>query len=198
MVNLIPLLSRYKKIKDFESDVAVFRTNTPHRAPFAYLHILFKPAPEELQRVRCSQLRIPPSLADFYSHHNGAELFGGTIRIFGFLSDHYLLNRRDWRNLPPFNILDLNEQHRDELGSRNLIAFADYKVDGSLVCVERDSGRIECLVEENFRKVRQTWPDFDNWIQEEVSRLSLHFDELGHCSVEHNKLLPGSDPKTTT
>jgi hypothetical protein len=191
-VDLNSLLGRYKNIKDFGSAVAIFRTNTPHRAPFAYLHILYKPASPELQAVRCRQLRIPQQLAEFYAHHNGADMFGGTISIFGFRPDHYLLNRRDWKNLPPLDIVEINEEYKGELDARNLVCFAYYDVDGSHVCAERDSGQIKCFVGKSFGKERRSWPNLDEWIRGEIDRLSLCFDELGRQLVEDEQLLPNT------
>jgi hypothetical protein len=185
------LHSRFETVGDFESSVAYFFTHVPFVAPKAYLNILYKPAPVEVQTIRCNQLGITGQLREFYSRFNGALFFSGAIRIFGFRHDKYLLERSDWKTLPPINISEINERNQPLLDEMRLVCFADYDLDCSSVYLNRDTGAVACYEGRRLESVRSTWASFQDWLQMEFARVSICFDRSGHLLVDEESLLPG-------
>jgi hypothetical protein len=189
------LLAKYKPIDDRELDNIVYKTRVPAVAPMAYLNVLFKPAEGTLRNRRVKQLGIPNSLVSFYERFNGASLLSGSINIFGFVPDNYVLDRANWfEKRLPLNILEINK----EFGAsrRNCVFFADYGYDRSLVCIEKQTQIITCFVGEDFRRVRQTWDSFNVWLEGEINRLSFCFDENGNRLVPEEQILPGTESQT--
>ncbi len=193
-VNLNSLLSRFKNIEDFESKTAFYKTRIPWAAPFAYLNILYKPVTEELRHKRVNELSIPKSLADFYRSYNGANLFADFLRISGFRPDSYVLDRKNWQDIPAYDIRDIEERHAEQLREMNLVCFADYSFDGSYVCIDRSDEKIVCFKGKNFTTTRLTWASFEQWISSEIARIAFYFDQQGKRLVAEDKLLPGEEP----
>jgi hypothetical protein len=182
------LLTRFRAIKDKDFDHISYRTNVPSVAPMAYLNVIFQPPPRELLSQRVAQLTIPSTLASFYAEYNGAALFSGAINIFGLLPDKYLLDRRNWfEKRLPLNIVDVQAEHAHRLDELNMLCFADYGYDRSLVCIERNSQRVYCFVGEAFDAVRATWLNLDEWLETEIERIAMLFDESGILRVSDEK-----------
>ncbi len=191
-VDLLRLLAKFKAINDCEFETITYKTHVPSVAPQAYLNVIFKPAPQALREARVRQLRMPGALAEFYAAYNGAGLFVATIRIFGLLPDTYRIERTDWfRKRIPHDILDVHRECSRHLEVRDQLCFADYSYDKSAVCIERGSGQITCYFGEDFARIRQTWPSFEEWITSEIARLSFCHDERGNRLVAEELLLPG-------
>ena len=194
-VDLLQLLAKFKEINDSEFETIIYKTHVPSVAPQAYLNVIFRPAPQALREARVRQLRMPQALAEFYAAHNGAGLLSGTIRIFGILPDTYQIQRTDWfRKRIPHDILDVYREYSRHLEVRDQVCFADYSYDKSAVCIGRGSGQITCYFDEDFARIRQTWPSFEEWITSEIARLSFCFDEQGNRLVAEELLLPGLEP----
>ena len=191
-VDLLRLLAKYKEINDCEFETIIYKTHVPSVAPQAYLNVIYKPARQAVWEARVRQLRMPGALAEFYAAHNGADLLSGTIRIFGLLPDTYRIERTDWfRKGLPLDILDVYREHSHHLEAHDEVYFAGYSFDRSAVCIGRGSGRITCYFGEDFTRIRQTWPSFEEWITSEIARLSFCFDERGNRLVAEELLLPG-------
>jgi hypothetical protein len=189
------LLAKYQPNDDRELERIVYKTRVPSVAPMAYLNVLFKPAEKELRERRVKQLGIPDSLTSFYEHYNGASLLSGSINIFGFVPDRYVLNRANWfEKRIPHNILEINKALEADRG--DWIFYADYGYDRSLVCIEKETQIITCFVGEDLRRVRQTWASFNAWLEGEISRLSFYFDENGNRLVPEEQTLPGTESRT--
>jgi hypothetical protein len=192
MIDLRSLLAKFKKVGDRETTDAFYLTNVPWVARDAYLHIIYKAAPAEVRAFVDRQLNFPSSLGEFYVRWNGARLFlPRVLAIYGCLPEHYLLDRKNPFKSLPFNVLEVNREVGRGLRQRNLIAIGSYSFDESLVCMERDSEEIQCFFGEDFTRQRKSWPSLDDWITQEIIRLSLFFDEEGRLLVDEEQLLPG-------
>lgn len=193
-VHLIQLIAGFESNEDVETSHAFFRTKVPTVAPEAYLHTIYKAAPPELVSEVSEELRLPGSVVDFYRCWNGAHLFVNALSIFGCVASGTPLNRSDRFKLPPFDVLEINRELKAKLSRANLIAIASYSYDGSLVCVERQAGDVVCYVGEALPKERTRWRSIDDWLPQEIQRISFLFDERGSRLVEKEKILPGIEP----
>src|SRR5688572_23471887 len=107
--DILSLFARFKSLNNRDFERVLYRTHTPHRAPLAYHTTLFKPVSDELRARRATEAGLPPSLRDFYGQCNGAVLFGGAVRLYGWRPDEYVLNRAEWFSEPwPIDLVEIN------------------------------------------------------------------------------------------
>ena len=135
---------------------------------------------------------MPDWLIDFFHYQNGANLFGGAVYIYGVVPPGRLLNRSDPFSLPPFSIEQANSAgyHRRD-SDPDRIWIGGYGFDGSQVCLDRRDGDIKLLPRHSERVVA-SWGNFESWITDEISRLSLLFDRNGKRFVDDSMTLPPS------
>ena len=193
-VDLLAALGKFRNISDRETDHAYFKTKVPSVAPEAYLNIVYKPAASDIRAELEKELQLPSALAEFYQQWNGAHLFLPGFSIYGCIPRNYLICRTDPSRLLPFNLRELNRECGSQAAKRNLICIGTYSYDGSIVCMRRKSQEIVCYFGEQFGEERQSWSNLDEWLGEEISRLSICFDENGNRLVPKENLLPGPDP----
>ncbi len=191
--NLLKLLSKFLPISDVETEYAFFKTHVPSVAPEAFLNIIFKPASADVQKKVTRKLSFPASMVEFFECYNGAILFSDALRVYGCLPDHYLLNRADAFDSLPFDILRTNEEFGEELQPRGLLCVGSYGYDRSLVCMDRKTAQITCFREQDFGVIRASWPNLDQWLTSEISRMSFYFDEHGNRLVAERELPPSQD-----
>jgi hypothetical protein len=193
-IDLLAALGKFKNLSDRETDHAYFMTKVPSVAPEAYLNIVYKPVAPEIRAELEKGLQFPNSLAEFYQHWNGARLFVGALSIYGCLPRNYLLYRADRFKVLPFNLREINHEFLSQTSHKNLICIGSYSYDRSIVCMNRKSQSIACYVGKQFAEERQTWPSLDQWLSDEITRLSFFFDECGNRLVPEEHLLPGPNP----
>jgi len=193
-IDLLAALGKFRNISDRETDHAYFKTKVPSVAPEAYLNIVYKPAAPDIRAELEKELQLPSSLVEFYQQWNGARLFVTALSIYGCIPRNYLICRTDPFRLLPFNLRELNRECGWQAAKRNLICIGTYSYDGSIVCMRRKSQEIVCYFGEQFGEERQSWSNLDEWLGEEISRLSICFDENGNRLVPKENLLPGPDP----
>jgi hypothetical protein len=191
MIRLEQLLHKFQPNNDFEFEGRHFKTNVPSVAPKAYLNIIFDAANDEVQEEIIDPLGLSDEIRAFYRAYNGASLLSESISIYGFQPKSYLIERGDWRKLPPYNIMDTNERYYDNVVFSRYLIFASYYPDRSKVFMERREGRVYCAVGDDLSRIRASWPSFEFWITEELERLSTYFDQHGNRLVELEDTLPG-------
>ncbi len=163
----------------------------PWVGDLAYLHVIYKPAEADIVKGASNQVEFPASLKDFYASCNGAFLFVRAIQIYGCVAPGTLPDRSDPLSLPPFDVVQMNRE-LDPSKPRGQICIGSYGFDRSLVCLDKQSQKISCYRRENFDVRRRTWPTLDNWIEDEVQRLSLLFSPEGRRLVPEELCLPDS------
>jgi hypothetical protein len=176
MIDLLSLTSHFKPLNDHESEAAWFRTLLPWVGPEAYLNVIHKPAPPGLLFNVAQRWHFPEEIVDFLEHQNGAMLFCGALNLYGVVEPARLLNREDTFSLPPFNIEDENASwafQRDRL-----LVVGGYMFDGSRACIDRSDSHIH-IFKKGQRIPTASWPSFETWLVEEISRLRTLFDGEG-------------------
>jgi hypothetical protein len=195
-LDLLALLSRFDNLSDRETDHAYFRTLVPSVAKYGYLSVVFKPQAPDIVAAVSTELNLPPALCEFYTSWNGARLFFGALSIRGCLPAGQLLNRSDPFALLPFDLRESGRGLASRLERKGLLRIGTYNADGSIVCISRDSGRVECYVEEDLGRVRQAWGSVNEWLVSEIARISLLFDSKGNRLVTNGRfLLPGTEAR---
>jgi hypothetical protein len=184
------MLTRFADVEDLKHEGVFFKTNMPWRAPKAYLHILFPPAPPDLIAKCKVQLSIPDPVTNLFEAFNGISLFSGNLEIYGLLPDSYLLNRNDWRCRLPFNLETETRRWRKRFQSQKLFWFGSYRYDRSPICMSQESLTVTAFEGNNLDNVRGSWGGLDLFFEEEVARLCAFFDEKGRTNVPDSELLP--------
>ena len=186
-IDLFNLLQRFRELNDFDNETAFFRTNVPWEGPQAYLHTIYRPAPNELLAQVAAKLRFPTPVFEFLSRHNGAILFSGGLSVYGVVEPGSLLRRDNGFALPPFNIEGANKFW--SVDPERLLVIGTYYFDSSQACIDRSTGRIFY-----FKKDQKTpefsWPSFDSWLREEIARLCSLFDTDGKILVPVSETVP--------
>jgi len=195
-IDILSLLSGFDKARDHETGTAFFRTHVPWVAPFAYLHIIFKPAPFDALSRTAKTLEMPLSLTEFLQAQNGAILFSGAVSIYGVHRPGQLFMREDPDFVLPFNIEDENSNW-PPVDRARFLSFAGYGFDGSSVCIDRNDSQIYL-----FQRGKQalsaapaySWPNINVWIISEITRLTALFDRRGKRLVDEAQTLPSVNP----
>ncbi len=166
-----------------------FKTNTPQIAQFSYLNIIFPPAKIKIQDMKIKPLNLPDEISLFYREFNGASLLNSSIDIYGFLPDKYYLDRTDWRNILPFDIMEDNNIKEGKFLADKLI-FGSYGYDRSGITIDLQDGSIE--IKSHYIDMRKSikWPSFSVWFESEMARLNELFDENGYLLTDIKNTLP--------
>jgi hypothetical protein len=191
-INLLDLLSQFRKANDRENENAHFLTQAPWVAPLAYLNVIFKPAPKEVLNSAVLRMAIPPVFSEFLAVQNGAILFSGALSVYGAVRPGQLLNRSEPFSLPPFSLDDHNPMQYVPEADR-FLAIGGYGYDGSRVCVYRRGLSIHLFPRgktELQRTASFIWMNLSEWLTSEVSRLSTLFDSDGHRLADEIETLP--------
>jgi hypothetical protein len=190
MIDLPSLITKFHAVNDRESEVAFFHTHVPWVAPEAYLNIIFKPVlPDVLSGVG-EQMKIPMPVLQLLARHNGANLFSGSLSLYGVVRKGQLLHRSDSFSIPPFNI-ELENRNWPPPDRDKFLKIGGYGFDGSGVCIDRDSLGV-FVFRRREKEPCSSWPTLDVWLNSEVRRLSVLFDAFGKRLVEERQTLPTS------
>jgi hypothetical protein len=175
-IDLLSLVSHFRRFDDRENANASFRTRVPWLAPEAYLNIVYRPAPAKLLSEVAKKWSFPPVVVDFLNHQNGAMLFSGSLNVYGVVEPSRLLNREDRFSLPPFNIEPENKSW--SVDPDRLLVVGGYTFDGSRACIDRSDGQIH-VFQKGRRIPKVSWSSLDSWLAGEVARLRPLFDDEG-------------------
>jgi hypothetical protein len=191
-IKLLDSVSSFAEVNDRETETAFFRTHVPWVAPLAYLHVIFKPLAETDLLAAISRLDLPSPLAGSFALQNGASLFSGNLKLYGLHKPGQLLNRSDPFSRLPFNIENENDRcSRDVLD--HLLVIGGYGFDASRVCIDRQKLSVHAF-RSNGRSLDTTpfysWMSLDQWLTEEVARLSDLFGRDGRLLVHESETLP--------
>jgi hypothetical protein len=190
MIDLLSAVSKFAPVNDRESDVAFFCTHVPWKAPEAYLNIVYKPAERKVLAGVAARLRIPEPWVRLLEHNNGATLFSAYLYIFGVVQQGATLNRADHWSLPPINIEEQNVVAKPlDLG--RYLVIGSYGFDGSLACIDRDDLGVY-VFPRHEGKPYASWKTSEQWISDELQRLSGLFDPKGKLLVDSFKTLPSA------
>jgi hypothetical protein len=172
-----------------ESGTAYFYNHAPWVAPLAYLHILFKGATKRALSDNSALLRLPKYWLEFLTVQNGAILFSGAFSIYGVKETGALLNRRDVFQRGPFLIESENKSWQPKDRQREIV-IGGYSYDGTLAVLDRDKGTVSAVSRKNHNLL-MSWAGPDEWLTEEMDRLSKLFDKSGKITVGGERTLPG-------
>jgi hypothetical protein len=149
----------------------------PHNGPEAWFHTLFpgldEPAIADLQ----STLRrpIPAPYREFLRVTNGLYLFSGSLSLYG--------RRRDYsRKLSiwlPFDLATPNVKERPRAADPTWFIFAFYQADGSTGYLDPIDNRVYRASRDMAQPRLNQWANLDAFLQDEVKRLTAHFDDRG-------------------
>lgn len=149
--------------------------HVPQIAPLAYLHVIFRAlSPEELPLLeRAIKNELPPVLREFFLHMNGLNVFLTTLAIHGLRKTYDRTGSAMWQ---PFGMEEINVSERINGATNDLIFFASYKEDGSLLYTSKKNERVFKCSSTSIDPV-QEWPSFQDAIGQEIIRISKNFDE---------------------
>lgn len=187
-IELLKLLSEFDAAHDKENTVASFRTEV---AAGVYLHVIYKPASRGVLAQVARRLKLPHSFEEFLAVQNGAHLFAGALSLYGAVHAGTLLDRRNPFSLPPFDIEDANGSW--PIDRSRLLVIGGYQFDGSKVCLDRQDQHVELFrpTQQGWSQLpAQSWRSLDQWITQEIARLSLLFDKAGKKLADESQTVP--------
>jgi hypothetical protein len=160
--------------------------HVPHVAPLAFLHRLFPPLSEEKidDALGSFGLSVPHQLREFWRAFNGADFFSLHLAIYGFRMS---FDRSIFADPQPFSFLDRNTFERPIKMPLSHTIAGRYHLDGSLVVLQHDSAVVERW-SVDFATRFNTWPNFENFLKLELSRLSTLFDSSGVLLVPEDEI----------
>jgi hypothetical protein len=188
MIDLLNSLSKFQVVDDREGDIAFFKTHIPSMGQKAYLNVIYKPAARDVLCDVAAKINMPAPVVELLTQYNGAILYSGALSWYGVVRRGQLLNRSDPFSLPPYNIetegLVWPSHDRDRL-----LRIGGYSFDGSLACIDRNDLHIDV-----FHRGEQSpyfsWACLEDWLNNEIHRLSDLFDSWGKRLVDESKTLP--------
>lgn len=164
--NIVTPLLRSSNEGDTKSETGTqLIGHAPEIAPKAYIHSIYKPLTknELIEFKERIPKELPLQVEKFLMLANGLMLFNGEIRVFGYVPIERVAATKI-HNYPP-NILVSNES----ILKIDLFAIGWYQSDQSNVFLLSD-GKVVRVDEQG--DVMSTWYDIENWISNEILRLS--------------------------
>lgn len=187
-IDLIDLLGLSNRNPDYKTSNAIFYGPTPWIAPLAYAHVIFSPAVEAHISQISEALKIPQFWKEFLRRQNGADLFSGALYLYGVIPRGEPLNRSSLRTEKPFNIEWRNcDSIFKDKGIWLLVG--SYGYNRTLLLVNRESGEAR-LADDSGNTISDVGFTIDQWISNEISRLSRLFDASGRLITDSAQTLP--------
>ena len=192
MIQLDEALQPFMGPGDHDGEQSMRIKHLPAVGPLAYLHVIYKPVDSTIVLAALERVVGTSLLGDFYMLQNGAELFSGSIRIYGCVAPGTRLDRSRPFSLPPLDLVEINQQYLSSTERSRVIRIASYSVDRSIVCIERDSAEVVCFRGDGFETERRRWASMEAWLLEEIERLSWLFSPAGQLLVDEEATLPAT------
>ena len=151
--------------------------HVPHRAPEAYLHVLFPPLDPTLFEPFSHQPYAEASrhYFPFLEVFNGAMFFSGSIELHGVRTRPLTRIGDDaWQ---PFDITELNQDERPPNAPLDIFLFGSYNWDGSLLFLD-SNGKVFVCQRKDVTPFAE-WASLELMISSEIIRLAQFFDERG-------------------
>lgn len=160
------------------SNGATLICHVPHIAPQAWLHTIYAGLTDKNMDVLQENIRgiLPKDYVDLLKCTNGINIFSDSLSIWGMRTSNA---RRGEDAIQPYDLVSLNEEKIGRIPDKWL-AFGSYSWDGSTMIY--DFSKSNCKVfrcECDSVKILQEWSDLWTWLDSEIERLSLLFDENG-------------------
>lgn len=143
----------------------------PEIAPQAWHHVMFFPPltngeREDIEKPLNTQL--PSELKTFFSHCNGLSLFGREISIWGKRKTWERSVEKAWQ---PFDLVRNNRPGERPKGSPySVVYFGSTDKGDNWLFFDSVDGSIGRTPRGLFAR-EGSWPDFDTWFLDELSRL---------------------------
>jgi len=168
------------------SNGATLICHVPHIAPQAWLHTIYAGLTDKNMDVLQENIRgiLPKDYVDLLKCTNGINIFSDSLSIWGMRTSNA---RRGEDAIQPYDLVSLNEEKIGRIPDKWL-AFGSYSWDGSTMIY--DFSKSNCKVfrcECDSVKILQEWSDLWTWLDSEIERLSLLFDENG---IEYDEDTP--------
>ena len=176
------IYTEIEKAKSFgyreASNGAKLYGHTPHIAPEAWLHILYKPLiEEEINKLEEeTKVRIPSIYRTFLRWSNGLNLFSGSLSFYGLRVLNY---REGDKAIQPFNIVTPNTLERPKDAKSTYLFIGGYNWDGSKLYLDNETLKVYRCDRYSAEDIKNEWRNFEETLKSEVSRLSALFDEKG-------------------
>ncbi|GHT97022.1 hypothetical protein AGMMS49545_23550 [Betaproteobacteria bacterium] len=150
----------------------------PHVGAEAYLHGVY-PALDKndidflAQRIH---REIPKNLAQLYSEANGFSYFIDTFTVFGLRKN----SSRDIEAVlsQPYDLLEPNTIERISGAEDDMVFFASYDCDGSLLYVRKNDERVFFCSSDSTAPIK-IWSSMSEMLSVEADRIKILFDSDG-------------------
>lgn len=163
--------------------------HVPHVAPQAWLHEIYNPL--NSNDVEKLQDRLGKQLQEDYRQFlllsNGINIFSDSLSVWGLKKSY---DRRGEEAIQPYDLIAGNEEIRGVVPN-SYVLFGSYSWDGSTMAYDISSNSCKVfLCAPDTYEILKEWENIWVWLNEEVNRLSLMFDEKGVMYDEDVPTIP--------
>lgn len=166
----------------------------PHKAPLAYLHVLFRPLTiEDIYRIEdvlhCS---LPDQYKEFLFLTNGINLFSDSLSLDGLRTSY---DRTGNGKIEPYDIQTPNIEERPKDAKNSFVFIGGYNFDGSHLYIDTNTGKVFRCERWHSLHILNEWKDFWTMLSSEVERLNKLFDKDGRRIDPQKPTTPDSMKK---
>jgi len=160
----------------------------PHVAPQAWLHEIYAGLSESIivEYEKKFPLSFPSEYREFLHYANGINVFSDSFRVNGLRTSYCRIGDEA---IQPYDLMGLNEE-RPRGCPNEWLYFGSYEWDGTKLMFDLSDPTNQNKVYRCARRtpeILQEWPDFWRFLESEIRRLALLYDENG---VKYDKNAP--------
>jgi hypothetical protein len=187
--SIIKEMMKYSSLgqKELDSGVVLYG-KAPHVGKHAYLHAVYPAL--SLIDIDLIQQRIgrelPNCLVELYQESNGLNYFIDTFAIYGLRTN---LGRSIDSAYQPYDALTPNIDERISDASEDMVFFAFYDWDGSMLYARQADERIYFCGPDSVQP-KKIWSSMFEMLTQEANRISSLFDLKGREIDESKSTLP--------
>ena len=162
---------------------------SPHIAPEAYLHSIYKSLTENeiIETEKILKQTIPEDYKEFLCVSNGLNIFNTTLSLYGRRTNY----SRAIEDIQPFD-LDISNNYEKPLNAdQNMFIIGSYDWDGSYLYIDKNDNTVHLCTGENAESLFQ-WKNFAEMLLSETNRLIKLFDKNGEEIDSSKSTLPVS------
>jgi hypothetical protein len=175
---VIAVVERWASNEDRSLNGGRLICRTPWIAPEAFLHRLYPPnSPELIASIAPATGRQPPrDFARLLERFNGADLFGGSLSIYGVRTSYD--READIANWQPFDV-DIHQFGLSDIIGRDGMVIGSVGPDVDPVAIRSTEGDV-ARFNQKSRAVLETWPSLAEFLTSETDRYAQCYAPDGH------------------
>lgn len=192
--NLVNILFNWescgiKKINTGLNNGTILICKVPHVAPEAWFHEIYAPPLNENEIKHISDsvnMELPEDYIQLLREHNGINAFSDNLRVFGLRKSYVRVGDEVYQ---PYDVISFNNERKQYMPN-SWFLIGNYRYDGSLIAYNLSENKSTILrCDENTLNILNTWQSLYDFLNKEIHRLSVMFDEKGRL-IKESPMIP--------